>query len=164
MAKEVKDPKPKQGTNHNLTANEIKSVQVGSFILSPNKALLVSPPKVSSETNSLRWGDRAESEEGLPSPLPKSAPPRVDVSKKGEQKNLAKFACEARAKPAPVTTEKEQGPVVMAENCVLGDGVSAEFISIAALVEAANSSIVPAMAEISFDFPAAIAQSAGGSW
>jgi hypothetical protein len=55
-AKEVKDPKPKQGSNHNASANEIKLVQVESFILSPNKALLISPTKVSSESKSLRWG------------------------------------------------------------------------------------------------------------
>jgi hypothetical protein len=132
-------------------------------MLSPNKALLVLPTKVSSESKSLRWGDRAESDEGLPSPLPKSAPPRVDVSKKGQQIFRAETASEARVKIAPVTAKNELGSDVVAESCVLGDGVSADFVTAVALVAAANSPGFHAATENPSAFPSAVARSAGCS-
>jgi hypothetical protein len=107
-------------------------------------------------------GDRAKSEEGLPYPLPKSAPPRVDVSKKGEQDFSVEFACEARVKLPPITAEKELGSVVAVESYVMGDGVSADFTAVA-LFMAVNSPGFHAAAKNPSAFPVTVARSAGCS-
>jgi hypothetical protein len=141
----------------------MKSVQVGSFIVSPNKAFLVSTPKISSDSKSLWWGDRAESEEGLPSSIFESAPPRVVASKTGEQILLAKFVCETRVKTTPIAAENDLVSAGAAVNCILGDGVLADNVSAADMLEAVNSIIVPAAIEVPSDAPAAIVQPAGSS-
>jgi hypothetical protein len=79
--KEVGTPKMSLGSNPKSGVNEVQSVQVGSFIISPNKAQLVTESTCKATSVSLSWGDRADHEEELPSPLAFSAPACFDVSK-----------------------------------------------------------------------------------
>jgi hypothetical protein len=59
-------------------SKQTTSVQVGSMLLKVSPA---SDSKIKINTMSSRWGDRAEMEEALPSPLAASAPPKISCWK-----------------------------------------------------------------------------------
>jgi hypothetical protein len=117
--KEVRTPKPRLDSKPKSGVSEVKSVQVGSFLLSPNESQLIAESTSKNGSESLSWGDRAECEEDLPSPLAFSASTRIHASKGSLNSFVVESVVDSWEEAILVTVEKMQLSPAMSQCEVL---------------------------------------------
>jgi hypothetical protein len=108
--KEVRTPKSSLGSQPKSGVAEIKPVQVGSFLLSPNKAQLIVKGNRKHSRESLSWGDRADLDEDLPSPMAFSAPThlnRFDADRVADLGEDVPFATAEKVQTSPAASQHE---------------------------------------------------------
>jgi hypothetical protein len=159
--KEVRTPKTSLGSNPKSGVNEVQSVQVGSFMISPNKAQLVTESTCKPTSVSLSWGDRAEREEDLPSPLAFSAPARFDVSKVKLGKIDGHTSLVSEVEGFFNVAERPQSPPVETQREELSDQNTAEnqFLPVAAEI-LSKTAVTAAISD--GDFSISVAENVGG--